>query len=118
MGASHPAQQQIPRQRRLAPPADPGVKPMGYEIARPITILALMGVSTWAISRYRGYGALFSILVGWGILVAVYSAWPAPVGQWDEDREEMPSMGPFAMALWRARGGAVDFLRRSHKLDL
>ena len=65
-----------------------------------VTIPAVMAASAWAIARYRGYGALASVLLGWGILVAVYSIWPAPPGQWDEDREEMPSIGPFAMAMW------------------
>jgi hypothetical protein len=73
---------------------------MTYEVARMVTIPALMAGSALLVRRYRGYGVLVSILLGWGILVAVYNTWPAPAGEYDEDREEMPSMGPIVMALW------------------
>ena len=73
-----------------------------FAIVRLLTIAGLMIGSAWSIRRYRAVGMLVSIFVGWGILVFVYSTWPAPPtpGDWDEDREEMPFMAPILMSLW------------------
>src|SRR5690242_6743818 len=73
-----------------------------YIIARPLSWVLLMSGSAWLIARYRILGLIISILAGWGILVMVYSMWPAPPAphDFDEDREDMPVMGPFLMALW------------------
>jgi hypothetical protein len=71
-------------------------------IARPLSWVLLMSGSAWLIARYRLLGLIISIFAGWGILVFVYSMWPAPPDphDFDEDREDMPGMGPFVMALW------------------
>lgn len=71
-------------------------------ILRPVTWLLLMLGSSWLIKRWRFIGVIISVLIGWGILVFVYSTWPAPpvVGDWDEDREEMPMLGPLVMSIW------------------
>src|SRR5437763_5970387 len=71
-------------------------------IARPLSWVLLMGGSSWLIARYRLLGMIVSILTGWGILVLVYSMWPAPPMPYDfdEDREEMPVMGTFIMGTW------------------
>ena len=73
---------------------------MTYEVARMVTVPSLIAGSAWIIHRYRGYGVLVSILLGWAVLVVVYNIWPAPPNEWDEDREEMPNMGPMVMAMW------------------
>jgi len=71
-------------------------------IVRPATLLFLAFGSCWLIKRWRFIGVIISVLAGWGILVLAYSMWPAPVvpNDWDEDREEMPFMGPIVMAMW------------------
>ena len=71
-------------------------------IIRPVTWLFLMVGSCWLIKRWRSIGVIISVLVGWGILVFAYSMWPALVvpTDWDEDREEMPFMGPIVMSMW------------------
>jgi hypothetical protein len=66
------------------------------------------------IKRWRFIGVIISVLVGWGILVFTYSMWPAPVvpNDWDEDREEMPFMGPIVMSMWCFPvWGITEFLR-------
>ena len=71
-------------------------------IIRPATWLFLMAGSCWLIKRWRFIGVIISVLVGWGILVFAYSMWPAPIvpNDWDEDREEMPTLGLFVMSIW------------------
>ncbi|MFO1488144.1 MAG: hypothetical protein U1F65_06680 [Verrucomicrobiota bacterium] len=65
-------------------------------------VLVLIG-SAWLVARFRARGVVFSILVGWGILAAVYWYFPAPpdsLGGWDEDHEEVPRMGWLLMFMW------------------
>lgn len=75
---------------------------MAFVIARVITMPAVLVGSAWLVGRFRFLGLILSILAGWGILCFVYSTWPAPPmpNDWDEDREDMPRMAPFLMALW------------------
>jgi len=73
---------------------------MAFEIARLITLLAVATGSAWLIVRYRSFGALISFFVGWGILLFVYRAWPAPPLIWDEDGEEVYYTAPVIMMIW------------------
>jgi hypothetical protein len=73
-----------------------------FAIVRLLTLALLMVGSAWLIARYRFIGLVVSIMAGWGILVFAYSTWPAPPVPYDfdEDREDMPMMGPLLMAIW------------------
>lgn len=73
---------------------------MAFVIARLITLLALAIGSAWLIARYRVVGVIISILAGWVILFAVYRGFPVPLGEWDEDGEEIHYTAPILMALW------------------
>ena len=75
---------------------------MTYEVARLITLPTLAVGSAVLVARYRGYGLVASVLLGWVILYGVYNAWPAPPGEWDEDREEMHVLAPSIMLIWCA----------------
>ena len=73
-----------------------------FAIMRIVTIAALMIGSAWLIQRYRAIGAVLSILAGPAVLIIVYSNWPAPPVpyDWDEDRQNMPFIGPILMLIW------------------
>ncbi len=88
-------------------------------IARPLSWVLLMVGSSWLIARCRLVGVIVSILAGWGILVFVYSMWPAPPEPYDfdEDREEMPRIGPFVMAIWCVPVYCITGLYRLYRRD-
>lgn len=85
---------------------------MTYLLFRSLTILALMAGSTWLIARHRVIGTFISVWLGWGILYLAFNAVPAPVGIWDEDREEIGTLAPFMMAFWCLSVWAFFTLRR------
>src|SRR5437016_2648426 len=86
-------------------------------VVRPLSWVLLMSGSAWLIARYRLVGLILSIFAGWGVLVFVYSMWPAPPVPYDfdEDREDMPGMGPFVMAVWSVPVYCITEVWRRHK---
>ena len=65
-----------------------------------MTLPLLMIGSTWFIARYRGVGVIISLFLGWAILLTVYKCFPAPVGVWDEDGEDIHYIAPMLMIIW------------------
>jgi hypothetical protein len=45
-------------------------------------------------------GAFISVWLGWGILYLAFNAVPAPLGVWNEDREQIGTLAPLMMAVW------------------
>lgn len=81
---------------------------MANVIARLITFPTVAIGSAWMIARYRAAGVIISILAGWAVLFAVYRGFQVPLGEWDEDREEVQYLGPILMMIWCfAAWGAV-----------
>ncbi len=73
---------------------------MTYSIARPIAWLTVTAGSAWLVSRYRLWGVVASVLLGSVILYLAYHAWPVPIGEWDEDGEEIHYTAPILIAIW------------------
>lgn len=72
---------------------------MSYTIARRIGWIAVALGCVWLVRRYRLWGVLASMAFGSAILyVAYHVASPVP-GQWDEDGEEILSLGPIVIAM-------------------
>src|SRR5436190_2232073 len=73
---------------------------MDCVVARLIVLPTVAIGSTWLVVRYKAKGGVAAVLLGWLILGIVYNAWPAPLTEWDEDREEIWISAPILMTIW------------------